>query len=224
MGDSYTILDGLESGEQVVINGAFVIDAAAQLNNQASMMNRNVRRTGMESAGPDYTQQTPQAFRQQLGNVVLSYLALKDALVNTNMADARQEADVLIGLLDNVDMLLLQDQAHAYWMQKLDALSSHGNAITASDDIEVQRRQFSFLTIALVEALSAFGTSGDTLYLQHCPMAFDNTGADWLSDQRVIRNPYFGDKMLTCGSVKQTFPLERQPPGAQNPTGRTHQH
>ena len=30
-------------------------------------------------------------------------------------------------------------------------------------------------------------------------MAFNNEGAYWLSDAEQIRNPYFGDKMLTCG-------------------------
>jgi Cu(I)/Ag(I) efflux system membrane fusion protein len=36
-------------------------------------------------------------------------------------------------------------------------------------------------------------------------MAFDNKGAYWLSDQAKIRNPYFGDKMLECGEVKDTL-------------------
>jgi hypothetical protein len=34
-------------------------------------------------------------------------------------------------------------------------------------------------------------------------MAFDNRGAHWLSDESTIKNPYFGDKMLTCGSVEE---------------------
>jgi Cu(I)/Ag(I) efflux system membrane fusion protein len=33
-------------------------------------------------------------------------------------------------------------------------------------------------------------------------MAFD-TGAYWISDSKEIRNPYFGDAMLTCGEVKK---------------------
>jgi hypothetical protein len=34
-------------------------------------------------------------------------------------------------------------------------------------------------------------------------MAFDDQGADWLSAEEQIRNPYFGDKMLKCGLVEQ---------------------
>lgn len=39
-GENYTILAGLDLGEEVVTHGAFVIDAAAQLNNQSSMLNQ----------------------------------------------------------------------------------------------------------------------------------------------------------------------------------------
>ena len=41
----------------------------------------------------------------------------------------------------------------------------------------------------------------NTIYIQHCPMADNNKGADWLSLNKAIKNPYFGDKMLHCGSV-----------------------
>jgi hypothetical protein len=34
-------------------------------------------------------------------------------------------------------------------------------------------------------------------------MAFNDQGAYWISDREEIRNPYFGDKMLTCGVVKE---------------------
>jgi hypothetical protein len=34
-------------------------------------------------------------------------------------------------------------------------------------------------------------------------MAFNNEGAYWLSAEKEVNNPYFGDKMLHCGSVKE---------------------
>lgn len=40
MGENYAIESGLEAGEEVVTNGVFAIDAAAQLSAQNSMMNR----------------------------------------------------------------------------------------------------------------------------------------------------------------------------------------
>ena len=65
-----TSLKRVGSRRRVVVNGAFTIDAAAQLNNMASMMNRNVRETGMAAAVPDHTAHTPEAFSKQLMNVV----------------------------------------------------------------------------------------------------------------------------------------------------------
>jgi len=38
-GENYTIVSGLENGEEVVTNGAFTVDAAAQLQGKKSMMN-----------------------------------------------------------------------------------------------------------------------------------------------------------------------------------------
>ena len=39
--DGYVVLDGLAEGEEIVVNGAFAIDAAAQLDGKRSMMNNN---------------------------------------------------------------------------------------------------------------------------------------------------------------------------------------
>ena len=152
-----------------------------------------------------------------------NYLLLKDALVASDASQAGQSAKAFLTALEKVDMSLLKGDAHRYWMEKLESLKAHGNAIRESKDIEEQRKQFSFLTNTLVEDLTAFGTGGDTLYLQHCPMAFNNEGADWLSSGEEIRNPYFGDKMLTCGSIKEAFPLERKPTAQARPE-QVHNH
>jgi hypothetical protein len=34
-------------------------------------------------------------------------------------------------------------------------------------------------------------------------MAQDGKGAMWLSESKEIKNPYFGDKMMECGSVEE---------------------
>ena len=43
------------------------------------------------------------------------------------------------------------------------------------------------------------------IYRQYCPMAFNDKGAYWLSDETDIKNPYFGKKMLECGEVTDTL-------------------
>jgi len=207
VGDGYRISSGLAVGDRVVVNGAFQIDASAQLNNKASMMNRDVLIQGREAEEatamviPDYREDTPEAFREQLGKVVETYLLLKDRMVATELADETLLVS-LREMLAKVDMMKVKGDAHVYWMQQMEAMEAHANTLLKKDDVEAQREQFGYLSQALINALTAFGVDG-TYYVQYCPMAFDNAGANWLSNEEQIRNPYFGDKMLKCGSVTE---------------------
>lgn len=207
VGDAYRVTSGLAAGDRVVINGAFQLDAAAQLNNKASMMNQDVLVQGQDSAVepvvPDYREGTPEAFRQQLGKVVEAYLPLKDQLVATLTVNQELIAP-LDAAIAAVDMRLVKGEAHDYWMEQLAALNAHAAGILKQSDVEAQREQFGFLSQALINALTAFGVDGK-YYVQHCPMAFDNDGANWLSNEEQILNPYFGDKMLKCGMVMEEF-------------------
>ena len=207
IGDSYVVVSGVEVGDEVVTNGNFSIDAAAQLNNQASMMNRNVLLKG--SSGeinlPDYTGSTPDDFKEQLQQVLAMYLALKDALVSTDAALAQSKVAPLQNALSAVDMALLKGDTHMYWMDQLGALTGHTEKIALLEDVEEQRKQFDFLSQALINSIKVFGIPGSTYYVQHCPMANDNQGADWISDITEINNPYFGDVMLRCGVTTDTI-------------------
>lgn len=207
VGSSYRILEGLEAGEEVVTYGSFTIDAAAQLNNQASMMNRNIKVKNQSSVVmlPDYTATTPLEFKTQLADVSAAYLLLKDALVATDSEQAINASKKVNEKLSSIDMSLVKSDAHQYWMQQLEAIQGHNKKISSSKDIEEQRRQFDFLSQALINAVKVFGVPDNMLYVQHCPMANNNEGADWLSSEENIQNPYFGDKMMTCGVVKTTI-------------------
>lgn len=198
------IISGLEPGEEIVINGAFAIDAAAQLNNNMSMMNKTVKVKKEEQSDvvPTFTDETPDEFVAQLDKGVLSYLELKNALVQTDKDAASLSADMLLTSISEIDMKLIKGEAHIYWMEQLNSLKSHGESIKNSNAIEEQRNQFDFLSQAMINSIKAFGTNDKTYYIQYCPMAKDNQGADWISTESQIRNPYFGDKMMKCGSVK----------------------
>ncbi len=43
------------------------------------------------------------------------------------------------------------------------------------------------------------------IYYQYCPMYNGGKGANWLSKENIIKNPYFGDQMLTCGRTIETI-------------------
>ncbi|MEM6318485.1 MAG: efflux RND transporter periplasmic adaptor subunit [Bacteroidota bacterium] len=204
IGDSYQVVSGLESGEEVVTYGSFTIDAAAQLNNQASMMNKNVKPKKPEQIGvPNFQAETSTLFKEQLNDLANAYFQLKDALVATDAATAATAAEKVVVQLEKVDGRLVKEEAHIYWMEQLNALQAHSTKITKMNNVEAQRKQFGFLSDALIKVIEAFGTAGETLYVQYCPMAFDDEGADWLATEEQIQNPYFGDKMMRCGWVKK---------------------
>jgi Cu(I)/Ag(I) efflux system membrane fusion protein len=100
-------------------------------------------------------------------------------------------------------MKLLTGAAHNDWMTYLAGMETSLKTIESSTDIEVQREAFSDLSDNLYKSIKAYGLGGATAYYEFCPMAFNNEGGYWLSDSEEIKNPYFGDKMLTCGSVKE---------------------
>ncbi len=210
LGDRYRVLDGLEAGEEVVTYGNFSIDAAAQLNNQASMMNRDIQIKGESGAKdiPNYRTAAPQAFKQQLGSAIEAYLRLKDALVATDAETAAAKATSFTNEVEKISSEALAGDALAYWRQQRGALIAHGKNIAKSGEVSEQRTQFDFLSQTLIKTVKAFGAAEQTYYVQHCPMAFDWEGADWISDVEEIRNPYFGDEMLTCGTVEETLAVE----------------
>lgn len=207
VGQNYLVKSGLEAGEKVVTNGAFTIDAAAQLNNQASMMNQDVAIKGAVPTNdiPNYQANTPTAFKKQLNDLANEYLNLKDALVETDNKKAAKAATNFLTQMEKIDMTLVEGDAHNYWMQQLKALKTHGQKITTLKNVEAQRQQFQYVSDALINSIQAFGTDGKALYKQHCPMAFDDKGGDWISDKKEIMNPYFGDVMLKCGILKAEF-------------------
>jgi len=63
-----------------------------------------------------------------------------------------------------------------------------------------QRKQFIELSQEMIAVVELFGI-GQSVYHQFCPMANNNEGAGWLSFDKSIKNPYFGEVMLSCGKI-----------------------
>lgn len=195
VGDDYLVLSGVEEGEQVVSNGVFAIDAAAQLSGNYSMMMRPQVKTIEVS----------EEFKKQLTALIQSYLPIKDALVQTNSQATRQAINPAKASLVKVDAKLLDGKAGEIWSKLLSPIQGSLDKIANTSDVEEQRKHFEILSDNLIDAVEYFGVVENTIYRQYCPMAFRDQGAYWLSAEKEIRNPYFGDMMLTCGEVKETY-------------------
>lgn len=205
--ESAIISEGLDLGERIVVQGAFAIDAAAQLSNKASMMNRNIEIKGIEKdMNPiDYSSSIGEAFHKNLSSLAGAYLIIKNAFVATDSIAAAAAASDLLEILNGIVLETENDAARDFWQKQKDAIASHTENISENVNMEYQRSQFYFLSQALIKVLGAFGTNDHVYYVQHCPMARDNQGAEWLSSEEQIQNPYFGDKMMKCGKVTMTL-------------------
>jgi Cu(I)/Ag(I) efflux system membrane fusion protein len=200
MGENYLIESGLQPGEEIVTNGVFAIDAAAQLSGQYSMMNRPQTKS-LEVA---------EQFRDQITTVVDAYFQVKNALVADNLAEAQKSLGAIDQSLAKVNMGLVEGQAHDLWMGLLQGMKDARSKMGTAKELEEARKHFSMLSFHILEMTETFGVNKDAVYKDYCPMAFGDQGAYWLSERKDITNPYFGASMLTCGEVKQTY-LKGQP-------------
>ncbi len=217
-GDVYAILGGLKNGEEVVTNGTFTVDAAAQLQGKKSMMNTKDNETipGHEShAGStnvseaektNHPAQTKRIkvsskFQTQLKALFENYTSIQNALTKDNSEAAKKGGNQFLNSIKNIDMKLLKNsEAHTHWMQLEKELKSSATSIVQTSDIKLQREHFIHLSAHLINAIKTFGIN-QKVYVGFCPMANNNVGAYWLTYEKEIHNPYFGAEMIDCGSI-----------------------
>jgi len=216
-GDYYIVREGLSEGEMVVVNGNFKIDSALQILAKPSMMSpeggapppghQHAAPSG-ETAKPVMPEafQVPDAFKQQLGAVLSAYFKVQQGLSRDELDAAKSEAAGVLKALDATDMALLEGPAHMAWMKELDGLKKSAGDLAEATDIQGARVAFALLSESLAAVATSFGTPGEEPVLRfHCPMAFNNRGADWLQNKAEAENPYFGQTMLRCGEQTQVI-------------------
>lgn len=143
------------------------------------------------------------AVANQIKSITDNYLQIKNSLTNGKAAEAGEAANKMLAAMKGLDKSLLSaDQKKVYDQQEGNLKTSAEHITKSTGDIEHQREMFSTLSESLYTVVKAFG-GGKTLYHDHCPMAKDGKGAMWLSETKEIKNPYFGDKMMECGSVEE---------------------
>ena len=174
--------------------------------NETGMKNKNSSEQPMNNMQSDKGKSEVSAeFRDQIDNVLGVYFAIQSALSKDDPKTVLEQGKLLKKALDNVDMGLLKGDGHmAAWMKELAVLNDQSSVLGSVQDIEKQRKSFELITESLKSVINKFGTAGKhTVIVFHCPMAFNNKGADWLQDNKNLQNPYLGKKMPTCGEQKK---------------------
>ncbi|MER2996711.1 DUF3347 domain-containing protein [Pontibacter populi] len=153
---------------------------------------------------PDYTA-VAAPVKEQLTVVVDNYLKLKDNLVASDAQKAQADAKAIVEAANKVEVAGLEGEQKTFAEEKLSEVKQAASAMAESADLALQRAQLELLSEATFALTKAFGAANQTLYYQHCPMANNDQGAYWLSSNEEIRNPYFGDQMLKCGSNEEVY-------------------
>ena len=162
------------------------------------MKNNTMVDNNVETVATTFTTVDP-AVSTFMKSMVLNYLEVKNALASDKETDAAAAAVKMYKAMKNFDKSLLNaDQKKVYGSIE-DDLIEHAEQIS-KNKIENQREHFAMMSKDMYDMVKAFG-AGMTLYHDHCPMYKD--GSMWLSETRDIKNPYYGDKMTTCGSVEE---------------------
>lgn len=213
LGNSYIVQAGLESGEEIVTNGAFTVDAAVQLSGRPSMMNPDLQQGQPSGTGHDHEVKIQESHlevqigkdaKRELEKILNSYIAVKDALVNDNYAGAKQKASELNSLFGSLNISFPSTE-EKIWESYKKELRKAARQISSAGNIEKIRNGFDELSETMIGMVKTFQLGEGTLYVQHCPMADNDRGADWLSLSSEVQNPYFGSAMLKCGEVKETI-------------------
>ncbi len=133
-----------------------------------------------------------------------NYFALKDALVKTDGNTASTAAKALSGAISAVKMDKLTTTEHTAFMANMKDLAEHAEHIADTKDTGHQRDHFSSLS-KNIYALMKVSKQNAPIYYQFCPMANNGKGANWLSKENAVKNPYYGSQMMNCGKTVETI-------------------
>lgn len=205
-GDFYIVEHGLEEDEHVVTKGNFKIDSTMQLRAKRSMMTPHDEPAPIEDTTQDVDVDLPASFHRHFTDLINRYLKVSAALSRDDLEEARENTLQLTQTLHDMHDIELPDNAYDIWATLQEDMTHAAEIVQTTDDIDIARDGFHDISNSIIAMIRAFGLNDDiTVYVVHCPMAFDFAGADWLQDTRQIANPYFGSEMLNCGSITETF-------------------
>ncbi len=122
------------------------------------------------------------------------YYYLKDALVKSDLKTTAASAEDLVALISATDNATITEEAHILLLKE-------AQAISVGKSLKEQRLHFASLSSNFIELAKKVKLSSDPVYQEYCPMQ----KASWLSNNKAIKNPYYGSAMLTCGSLKATL-------------------
>lgn len=173
----------------MVLVASIFITACNQSNKseESASANDTVKVDSTESA----VAQDPLFKDDKYRGVYAHYTHLKNALVQSDVKEAKIAGQQLESELKGIKGC--ENTAKAV------------STISDQSDIEKQRAHFITVSSDIIAMLKHAELSSGKMYIDYCPMADKGKGAYWLSSNKAIENPYYGDKMMKCGEVKEVI-------------------
>ena len=140
-----------------------------------------------------------------VSDIAGAYLSLQEALASDSVEETTKTAQALALLVPRLGDVADSAPRGAFLLRTIrENLASSVKSITGTDSLAQQRVGFKSVSGAVEQLIAVFGGDlTEPVYKAHCPMAFNDRGADWLQSGKDILNPYFGSKMLKCGEIKE---------------------
>lgn len=159
--------------------------------------------------GPLSINENTDAFNQSYTRLLTAYFNLKDALVASDTAKATAAAHALVIASDSLKVNEIKGDSTGLIKETAKnftgTISGSAQSVAQEKDLNGKRKSFEAIGNDLWSLTRTVQYNGQKVYWEYCPMAFDKKGAYWLSNEREIKNPYFGTQMLNCGSVEDSL-------------------
>ena len=140
--------------------------------------------------------------------IIDNYLALKDALVADNSKKAASSGKMLFDAFAKFDISAQPKSQQKELGEIIEDAREHAEHISENDgSIGHQREHFEILSTDIKDLVVITGADRN-LYQIFCPMYNNKEGGSWLNASNEIKNPFFGSKMLKCGSVQQKITIK----------------
>ena len=153
-----------------------------------------------------------EAFNQSFGQLLADYYSLKDNFIIEKEDAITQSAKKLMVSADSLKLGELKADSNIVNTARIYSLgiSAEIKGLLGEKDLEAKRKSFQMVSDQLYDLVRTVRYDQAIIYHDYCPMAFNDQGANWLSNTADIRNPYIPKKMITCGEVKDSIDFRQK--------------
>jgi hypothetical protein len=140
-----------------------------------------------------------------IDTLIAQYMNLKDAFVHDSLPEVELATTAFIAASMPTESQLkgVAMKSPAMFINVCKDLNAQLQQLDAATSLEGKRGVFKNLLEPMRKIIAT--QSSVSVYEQHCPMAYNDSGANWLSYNTEIRNPYLPRTMLKCGLVQDTL-------------------